>query len=319
MTFFATTLESMAISAAVGGVGFWAARRGRLDRPALKVLSLIALDIALPCQIFASILRAFEPAHYPGWWQLPLWWGALTLLQGAIALLTGRLFDPSTRREAQLGLLYQNAIFIPLVMLVELFGPHSRMVVQLFLFTLFFPAFFFTTAPLFYPAPNRGLRWNRLLTPSFIATGAALALKGLHLGAAIPEFALRGLELVGAIAVPGLLMYLGGAICHDRSHVSAGSLRPILGFVAIRNLLIPMLVLGIVHFLPLPGELSLLLVLQAAMPPITALTALVDREGGDRLFTNRIMLASFLVALITVPLFLSLHHRFIQPVVLSNP
>jgi predicted permease len=54
--------------------------------------------------------------------------------------------------------------------------------------------------------------------------------------------------------------------------------------------------------------LGLLLVLQAAMPPITALTALVEREGGNRAFTNQIMLASFLSALITVPLFLALHH-----------
>jgi predicted permease len=308
LSFFITTLESLAITAAVGGVGYLAAARGLLNRNALKVLAGIALEIALPCQIFAAILRGFNPDTQPHGWLLPLWWVGLTGLQAGVAWISGRWFPPELRREARLGFIYQNAIFIPLVMLSEMFGATSGMVVSLFLFTLFFPVFFFNTAPLFFQSDLRKFRWNHLLTPALIATGAALLLRLANLQDGVPGFCLRGIEMVGAIAVPGLLMYLGGAIYQDRTPANVIRFGPVLRFVLIRNLLLPGLVLLIVLGLRLSRDLGLLLVLQAAMPPITALTALVEREGGNRAFTNQIMLASFLSALITVPLFLALHH-----------
>lgn len=308
MSFFTTTLESLAISAAVGGVGYLAAARGMLNRNALKVLSAISLEIALPCQIFAAILRGFNPETHPRWWLLPLWWLGLTGLQGAVAWIAGRWFAPAIRREARLGLLYQNAIFIPLIMLSEMFGPTSGIVVSLLLLTLFFPVFFFNTAPLFFQSEPHGFQWTRIMTPALIATGTSLLLRLTPIHGWVPAFFLRGIETVGAIAVPGLLMYLGGSIYQDRSDVRPGLLRPVLGFVLIRNLLLPGLALLIVIGLRLSQDLGLLLVLQAAMPPITALTALVEREGGNRVFTNQIMVASFLTALVSVPLFLALHH-----------
>jgi predicted permease len=308
MSFFITTLESLAISAAVGGVGYLAASRGMLNRNALKVLSAISLEIALPCQIFAAILRGFNLEIQPRWWLLPLWWVGFTCLQALVAWVAGRWFPENLRREARLGFIYQNAIFIPLVMLTDLFGATSGIVVSLFLFTLFFPVFFFNTAPLLFQPAGRSFRWNRMLTPSVVATGAALLLHLSHLHGWVPGFALRGIEMVGAMAVPGLLMYLGGAIYHDRSDVQKILPGPVFGFVLIRNLVIPGVVLLIVLGLHLSRDLGLLLVLQAAMPPITALTAVVEREGGNRAFTNQIMVASFLTALISVPLFLALHH-----------
>lgn len=308
MSFFITTLESLAISAAVGGVGYLASARGMLNRNALKVLSAISLEIALPCQIFAAILRGFNPQAQPHWWLLPLWWVGLTSLQVLVAWITGRWFPPDLRREARLGFIYQNAIFIPLVMLSDMFGATSGIVVSLFLFTLFFSVFFFNTAPLLFQQAGRNFHWNRMLTPSLIATGTALLLHMGNLHSWVPGFCLRGIEMVGAIAVPGLLMYLGGSIYQDRADARQVLPGPVVGFVVIRNLLLPGVVLLIVLGLHLSRELGLLLVLQASMPPITALTALVEREGGNRAFTNQIMLSSFITALITVPLFLALHH-----------
>lgn len=308
MSFFTSTLESLAISAAVGCVGYFAAARRRLDRHALKVLSVISLEIALPCQIFASILRGFNPEAQPGWWRLPLWWAGLTAVQVLLAGVAGRWFTTELRREARLGIVYQNAIFIPLVMLSEMFGATSGMVVNLFLFTLFFPVFFFNTAPLWMHPENRSFKWQRLLTPSLVATATALALRLGNLHGGVPAFALRGIELVGAIAVPGLLLYLGGAIFQDQADRPRIPFGPVFRFVLIRNGLLPAIVLCGVVTLPISHDLGLLLVLQAAMPPITALPALVEREGGNPAFTNRIMLASFLAALISVPFFLTLHH-----------
>ena len=59
------------------------------------------------------------------------------------------------RREFRVSLLFQNGIFFPLAIIAEMYGTNSVLLVELFLFTLLYPAFFFNASPLFF---SKGLK-----------------------------------------------------------------------------------------------------------------------------------------------------------------
>lgn len=77
MDLFITTFESVAVLLGIGIIGFWIIRKKILPGNILGLLSPLALEIALPSLIFVNIISNFEPAEFPDWWQLPLWWGFL--------------------------------------------------------------------------------------------------------------------------------------------------------------------------------------------------------------------------------------------------
>ena len=94
---FLVVLESVLILLGIGAIGFWITRRGIVPENILGVLSRLAIDIALPSLIFASILINFSPTEFPDWWQLPLWWLLFTSFSLALSLSTMFLSQKETR------------------------------------------------------------------------------------------------------------------------------------------------------------------------------------------------------------------------------
>jgi len=59
-----------------------------------------------------------------------------------------------------------------------------------------------------------------------------------------------------------------------------------------------------------PQSVALLLVLQAAAPPLTALPIIAEREGGDRNFVCQYMIGSFAFSLVSIPVAMGLLSRW---------
>lgn len=310
MNILVASAEGVAVSAVAVLIGYWAFRRRALVAAGLPVLSVLSLDLAVPCQVFETIVSRFDPVAQAGWWLLPLWWALFTALGGVFAACGAVLFPRAVRREAAAGLFYPNAIFVPLIILSQLFGSDSREVVELFLLTLFFPAFFFSTAPVLLSG-RRGtpLRWT--FTPVLAATLLAVAIKYLGLDVVVPRFVLSALKLIGAMAVPALLLYLGGSLALSRQVAGTAAVAgwTVWLFVALKNVAFPCLVVLLLRWIQPAGNIALLLVLLAAVPPITALPVLVRRAGGNEDAAVRFMMASFAAALPGIPAALWLHFR----------
>lgn len=305
------TFEAVALMLAIGVVGFWIISRRVLPRQALGILSPLALEVALPCLVFANIVQQFDPAARPRWWAMPLYWAAFTV--GAILLSRAGalLADRRTRREFRLSLLYQNAIFFPLVILTELYGAESDYVTDLFLFTLFFPPFIFITYRRFLGRRVKIEDWRKIVHPVLIAVALGLAARGTGLHAAVPEFAVNALARVGAMSAPILMLILGGNIYVDfkrRGNVRFGE---IVKFVAVKNVAFPLIAIGVIALLRPPKELAMLLLLQSAAPPITSVPILIGREGGDAAIASQLLLGSFLAAVLSIPLMMYLLTRFV--------
>ncbi len=123
MNIFSIVLQSVLALIGIGVLGFWILKRGIIPENILSFLSRLAIDIALPCVVFAGIFLNFDPKKMPDWWQLPLWWMAFQAVSLVLVLGTTPLSQKSTRSEFAISLFFQNGLFFPLIVINESVHP----------------------------------------------------------------------------------------------------------------------------------------------------------------------------------------------------
>ncbi|MBN2078060.1 MAG: AEC family transporter [Spirochaetes bacterium] len=317
MEIFFSTLESVITLFGIGILGFWIVARKIVPASIMEVIPPLAIDIALPCLIFANIIKGFDPGANPGWWKLPLWWLAFTAMAAAVTLGAMHTVKRRYRREFGMSLFYQNATFLPLGIISGLYGIDSPLIGGLFIFAMFYPAFFFNTYYLFFPGGDRGgrrgLDWQKILNPVLVATAVALLVRmsGAHLH--VPAFVTGITDSVGKMTIPLIMLIIGGTIYIDYQQKGTLHLREMLQFVLFKNLVLPTVTLGALALLRPTYGVALIIMLQAATPPVSAAPIVTERAGGDRTIVNQFMVASYLASLLTIPAALWLFHRFFVP------
>jgi predicted permease len=311
VSIFITTFESVAVLLGIGVLGFWIIRRRILPGDILGFLSPLVLDIALPCLIFVNIIRNFSPSESPGWWHLPLWCFFFMAVAAVLTFLAMYISAKDVRREFAISLFYQNAIFFPLAIISGLYGDESPYLVFLFLFTIFYPAFLFSTYHFFFKKKERvGLDRKKIIHPVLIITVAAIIIRLVGVEEIIPDFIISILTMVGGMTIPLIMLILGGNIYLDFQKKSQLRLREITKFVIIKNIIFPLVFLGILILIRPPYHIALLILLESAIPPVTAVPLVTERSGGNRAVADQFLLASFLLSLISVSIMVLLFSLF---------
>jgi len=308
---FVTTFESVAVLLGIGVLGFWIIRKRIVPGDVLGFLSPLALDIALPCLIFTNIVKDFSPSGFPDWWQLPLWCFFFIAVAGILTFLTMFIAARDIRREFAVSLFYQNAIFFPLAIIAGLHGDESPYLVNLFLFTIFYPAFFFSTYRFFFENPSSpALDWRKIFHPVLLVTIVAILIRLAGVQDWIPGFVLSALSMVGGMTIPLIMLILGGNIYLDFQKKGAFRVAEMIKFVAVKNVVFPLVFLGIILLIRPSYPVALLLLLQSAIPPVTAAPLVTERSGGNRAVADQFLLGSFLFSLISVSVMVSLFSMF---------
>lgn len=313
MDLFITTFESVAVLLGIGIIGFFIIKRKLIPSNVLGFLSPIVLDIALPCLIFVNLINNFNPDEIPNWWQLPLWWGFFTIIALVLTLLFSFISNKKTKREFAISLFYQNAIFFPLAIFAGLFGDESIYISLLFIFTIFYAALFFSTYFLFFEKKQKNLlNWKRIIHPVVVVTIIALIIRLFDFQSLVPNFLMRIFYLLGGMTVPLIMIILGGNIYVDFKKKGKIQTAEITKFVIIKNFLFPIIFLGIIFLLKsaLSYSIALIIILQSAVPPITAVPLVTERVDGDRIIVNQFIVASFAFSLISIPIMIFLLDKF---------
>ena len=306
MNLFFATFQSIAVLLGVGLLGFWIIRKRLIPEKALGLLSPLALEIALPCLIFSNILSNFSPQTIPDWWMFPLWWLGFTVIAALLTILFMIVSHKKTRREFAISLFFQNGLFIPLALLVGMFPFDPSYQVALFLFMLFFPTLLFNSYHVFFKTQDHRLNWKKIFHPIFIVTLLAMGLRLLNVQTYLPDIVLLVPQMVGAMAVPLIMIILGGNIYSDFHKKGTIYKKEIIKFVGVKNIIFPLIFLSILYLIRPDYHIALILILQSAVPPVTAVPLLVKRAGGNQTIVNQFILASFLCSLITIPIIISL-------------
>jgi predicted permease len=310
MDLVAITFQSVLLLLGIGVFGFLIVQRKVVAENALGALSNLALDLALPCLVFVNIVSSFSPQEIPDWWVLPLWWVVFT---GLAALLTGMFMFVSkktTRREFAMSLFLHNGLFFPLAILTGMFGASSPYIVSLFLFMIFYPAFLFNIYPFFFGKNEKKINWRRIFNIVFISTILALVIRFADIQTYVPSIVLTILTMLGAMTVPLLMLVIGGSLSLDFQRKGKIYSGEIAKFVLIKNLLFPLIFLGVLLIIRPSYQIALLLILQSAVPPVTALPIFTKRVGGNESIVNQFLLASFIGSLVSIPLIISLFTMF---------
>ena len=315
MDLFVTTFESVIVLLVIGLIGFYIIKKEVLPKNVIGILSPLALEIALPSLIFARIITTFTPDQYPDWWQLPLWWVFFSALSLGLTIIFMFVSKKINRREFAISLFFQNAIFFPLAILTGIFPNDPSYVLYLFFFTIFYPPLLFSTYFLFFKTKEKiKINWKKIIHPVLIATIIAIVISSLGLKITEDNFIVRIFSLLGAMTIPLLFLILGGNIYNDFKEKGKLQVLEISKFVIVKNFLFPLFFLGIIFYFQnfIEYHIALILIIQASVPPVTAVPIVTERAGGNRAIVNQFIVASFISSLISIPLMLYLFELIID-------
>ena len=284
-------------------------RRGVLTDRMVTALSTATVVLFLPCLIFDKIVSNFAPGHFPLWWTLPLSAVAMVAvgLVAAAALFAREL--PAKRNLLPLASI-QNAGYLILPVGLALYPDQfDEFALYVSLFILGLNPVLWSVGKLLTTAGGHAPGgWRGLLNPPLAACLAALAVGLTDTGGFIPRPLLEAVELVGQGAVPVATVVLGamlgGMHIRLRRHVWDAVRVLAVKYLAVPAVTVSALVLsGIGDANPL---LASFLVLESAAAPAAGLVLQVRTYGGDEATIGSLMLASYVVCLATLPLWLAI-------------
>jgi predicted permease len=311
MDIFIIVLQSVLVLLGIGVIGFWITRRGIVPENVLGFLSRLAIDIALPCMVFSSIVVNFSPEKFPDWWQLPIWWFAFAAVSLVLTLITSFLSHQETRGEFALNLFFQNGLFMPLIIISGIFGTDAPYIPQLYIFIIFHPVVFFSAYHLFFRSKSRQkMQWQRIFNPILIATILAVIVRLWGVSDYLPEFVDSILQILGAMALPLIMIILGGSLYLDFKQKGKIYYTEIIKFLVIKNIVFPAVFLGLLLLIRPEYSIALIFILESAIPPITGTPIMTERAGGNKSISNQFVLSSFIFSVISIPVVFWLFSRY---------
>lgn len=295
--------------------GAGARRVGWLQSAAEESLLKLVVNLLYPCLIFKNVLGN-EALRAPGNLLAGPLLGFVTMAGGilfayAVAKRAGLTVGAGLRTFAfSVGIFNYGYMAIPLV--EGLFGRETLGV--LFVFNVGCEAAIWTVGILTLAGVSlRAGGWRRVLNPPVYALVLAVGIN-LSGGEWFPGVVRQAINLVGACAVPLGLLVIGATLVDYLAAPRAWIDRRVTPLACgLRLGLIPLAMLGLAVWLPLPRELREVMVVQAAMPAGILPIVIAKHYGGRPLTAVQVVLGTTAVGLFAVPLWLTLGLRWITP------
>ncbi len=312
MNTWVVTLGAVAAVYLVCGLGVLFRRLGQLgpqvDGPVLDLV----VRVFMPCLILDTLLgnpRASEPGNLGVG---PLLGFANTLLGFAVGALLVRLTRPlpglhtgPQRRTFVLGCGLYNYAYVAMPLTQLLFDPGTLGV--LFVYNMGVELSLWTAGVLLLTGGFERGWWRRVFNPPTVAVIAAVAANFAGLAPHVPGFVHAVIRMLGQCAVPVGLVLVGATMAdHLHSESWSRGRRATLAATAVRLLVVPALFQASAFLLPLTVELKRVLIVQSAMPTAMFTIVMARYFGGHPLTAVRIVLATSLVSLVTIPLCISI-------------
>ncbi|MEM6601773.1 MAG: AEC family transporter [Verrucomicrobiota bacterium] len=284
-------------------------RRGRvLTREADQSLLRVVINVLIPCLIWDSILGNPALDNPSNTWLPPLIGFSTVAVGIGVAYFMSRvagLSANSHRRSFALSGGIYNWAYLAYPICALLFG--KEVVGVLFVYNLGVEICMWTLGIWVISGQKLRESWCRVINGPVIAIITALVFNALDADFWLPDFALTGISLIGASAIPlGLLLV--GATFWDHLGEADILRHPRVGGTAllVRLLFMPVIMLGIAWWLPASMELKTVLIVQAAMPSAVFPVVLAQHYGGHVPTALRVVLWTSLCGLITMPLWIHL-------------
>lgn len=283
--------------------------KGTLDAHADATLFWLVIHVFTPCLIFDSFLgnKALENAS--DLLIAPVLGFATVLIGMAIAALIAPAVGVKKIIEKRAFLscvsLY-NYGYIP-IPIILLFFPKD-VLGMLFVFNVGLELALWTVG---YITIVGRTSWQdslkRICTPPLIAILLAIIVNYTYGCNPLPASFARIVHMTGQGTIPLALLVVGATIFdHAPIVYSQEKWGPVIWGTVLRLLVIPCTFVAMAYFLPIPSQLKTVLCVQAGMPSAVLPIIFIRKHGGDLQMAISIIVATSLISLITMPIWLAL-------------
>lgn len=304
----------------IGAIGYLAVRIRLLSAKTIECLSRFVLVISLPCLVISTLAKEMR---FDLLEEMGLCLVAALLLNGlglAAAFLARRLFLPSSQPDRRPFLTLaslQNSGYLPIPLTNAILPESQRDIGLLFVFVyILVMGFLFWSLGVWLIArressTNRLENLRRMANPPMLAMliGLVFLVPQVKAGLAALPLLKQGIQTVGDTTIPLVLIILGGSFTN---HVAkSGNARLVVGVAAVMKLIfIPALALSAAVFLEFEPVFAFAFVLQAAMPAAMNHIVVAREYNGNVPLVSRALFSQYLLALVTVPIFLLIFNGF---------
>jgi len=287
---------------------------GILSEEADTSLLNLIIRVLLPCLIFSAVSRN-EALREPSNVLLPPVVGFASIVLGfavaaAVARLGHRLTGMEGARQRRtfafcVGVYNYGFLAIPLVRL--LFDDHALGV--LFVHNLGVELAFWTVGVMLISGRLGPGWWRHAINPASVTIVVALGFNYTNTTEYLPGAITTAIGWLGQSAIPMSLVLIGASIA-DQLGADANGSRAVDGAkvavlaCGLRLFLLPLAMIMLVAMLPASIELRRVVAIQAAMPSAVFSIVMARHYGGDSATALRVVMATSLVALATIPLWI---------------
>ncbi|MEA3207566.1 MAG: malate permease [Chthoniobacter sp.] len=306
---YLTLLAAVAPVFVIVMAGFAIRRVGWLTEEADASLMRVIVNLLFPCLILDTILGNPALEQVGNVLLAPAVGFGTVILGFAVAFFAAPVFgvrDARTRRTFAFTVGLYNYGYVALPLIQQLFPPQTAGV--LFIHNLGVETALWTAGLWLVSGGKAGAErrgWLRILNAPVVAILTAVA---LHFAGArywLPSVVLGAVHSIGAAAIPMGLILTGATFCDQVPQISwKHSLADSTGACLLRLGVLPICFLAIARWLPCPIELRHVIVVQAAMPCAVIPVLLAKHYGGEPALALRIILATSLLGLLTIPLWI---------------
>ncbi len=279
-------------------VGVVLAKIKMIDEDGVAQLSNLALYVATPAVVIASLDIDFKPEQL----SMGILVMGFFLVTVAIAVIIARFGCGSADRVGRFAVAFSNSGFIGIPLIQGLLGEEYTFYVTM---TMVIGTVIFWTYGVYLISGDKGeVSVKKILTnPNFIAVviGMVLFLTPIELPY-ILEQTLNGMKNMNT----GLGMIILGA------NLGASNLRLIITDTrlykacALRLIVAPLLAIAPIYFMPAPFEVRMVLMVIAAAPAASATSMLAQKYGADYQYGTGLAIGTTLFSMVTMPVVLGL-------------
>lgn len=291
------------------GIGFAARRVGWLTEEADRSLMSVVVNLLYPALIFNFILGN-EALKDPSNLILPPLIGFTTIVGGfGVAMIVARRIGLCIQRECRTFAFASgmyNYGYFPVPIIALLFGRETMGVLLVHNVGVEIAMWAIGVGFILSASDPKPI-WRRVLSAPVVSILIAVPLNLLGIGDRLPNTLLETISMIAACAIPlGLL--LSGATFADLARGFKLLERPLipLAAIALRLVAFPAAFLFFAIVLPLPIELKRVMVIQAAMPSAVIPIVLARHFDGSPEVALKVVLATTLASLLTIPLWIGL-------------
>jgi predicted permease len=284
-------------------------RRKVISQEHVRGLSEITVMVLLPAMMFSNTVNTFKPSETVGWWIIPI----LGMVFPFIGLLFCHLLFYKRPREGRNIFAvssFPNAAYLILPIGQIVFKERfDEFALYCFLFVMGINPVLWSIGKFYSTVTDReySANWKEFITPPLVANLTAVILVLLNVHVYIPNLVKEPIEMIASATVPMATFVLGATLGGISLRIWP-KVSDLLKMLLIKFILIPGFVVFFIYILDIHKYSSLLaafLVIEASAAPATNIIVMIRKYGGDTQQVGGLMLVSYFIAIIAMPLWIA--------------